>query len=134
MSFEFTLRDEAGIVIDSNVGKQPMSFKSGLDEMLPALEDELLLLEVGEEKSVILPVEKAYGEIKKEKFGHFPVAAIPEKARRPGHKIMARTPEGQDEMVEVVEVNDDSVVVDFNHPLAGMVLQFDVKIISKALL
>lgn len=134
ISFEFTLRLENGQVIDSNVGKEPMSFQSGTGDMLPALEEALIPLQVGETKTVTLPPEKAYGPISDEAFREFPLESIPEEARQVGRKVMSRAPDGTESMVDVVEIRDDKVVLDFNHPLAGQTLCFDVKIIANELL
>ncbi len=87
-------------------------------------------MQVGETKQVILPPEKAYGPVTEKAYKEFPLEAIPEKARQVGHKVMSRTPDGEEIMVEVVAIRDDKIVLDFNHPLAGMTLHFDVKIIS----
>jgi FKBP-type peptidyl-prolyl cis-trans isomerase 2 len=130
ISFEFTLRFEGGEVIDSNVGMEPMSFQSGVGEMLPALEDELIQLNVGESKTVILPSEQAYGPTLEEAYREFPLEAMPEAARQVGRKVMSRAPDGSEEMVEIVDIRGDKAVLDFNHPLAGKTLHFDVKVLA----
>ncbi len=134
ISFEFTLRLDNGEIIDSNVGKEPMSFQSGAGDMLPALEEALIPLQVGETKTVTLAPEKAYGPIVDEAFREFPLEAIPEEARQVGRKVMSRAPDGTEAMVDVVEIRGDKVVLDFNHPLAGQTLCFDVKIVANELL
>jgi len=131
ISFEFTLCDSKDRVIDSNVDKEPMSFKTGCDEMLPALETELIQLEIGEKKRVFLSAEKAYGPIQKSNFRKFPLEYIPEPARQIGRKVMARAQGGNEEMVDVIDIRGDTVVLNFNHPLAGKDLRFDVKIKTK---
>ncbi len=130
IAFEYTLSIGDGEIIDSNVGQTPMFFQTGVDEMLPDLEEALIRMEVGERKQVFIPPERAYGPITEKAHRVFPLASIPEKARRLGHKVMSRTPDGAERMVEVIALRDDKVVLDFNHPLAGQSLHFDVTVIT----
>ena len=130
IAFEYTLSIGDGEIIDSNVGQTPMFFQTGVDELLPDLEEALIGMEVGERKQVLVPPDRAYGPITEEAHRVFPLASIPEKARRIGHKVMSRTRDGAERMVEVIAIRDDKVVLDFNHPLAGHSLHFDVTVIS----
>jgi len=130
VAFEFSLTLENGQEIDSNVGESPMVFQAGAGEMLPALEEELLQLEVGESKTIVLPPEKAYGPIREEAFREFPLEAIPAEARQVGRKVATRGPDGSEQMLDVVEIRGDKVVIDFNHPLAGQTLRFVVKLLA----
>jgi len=130
VAFEFTLTLENGREIDSNVGGNPMVFQAGAGEMLPALEEELLQLEVGERKTIVLPPERAYGPIRKEAFREFPLEAIPAEARQVGRKVATRGPDGSEQLLDVVEIRGDKVVIDFNHPLAGETLHFNVKLLA----
>ena len=130
IAFHFTMRDEKEVVIDSNVGKDPMIFQTGVGEMLPAIEEALLKMDVGITQRVILSPEQAYGEVVKEAYKDFPAKMIPEDARQVGRKIMSRAPDGEERMVDVVAVTDETVTLDFNHPLAGMTLLFDLKVVS----
>lgn len=130
VAFEFTLTLENGREIDSNVGETPMVFQAGAGEMLPALEEELLQLEVGQTKTIVLPPERAYGPIRKEAFREFSLEAIPVEARQVGRKVATRGPDGSEQMLDVVEIRGDKVVIDFNHPLAGQTLRFDVKLLA----
>jgi FKBP-type peptidyl-prolyl cis-trans isomerase SlyD len=131
ISFEFILCYQNGTLIDNNVKKEPMIFRTGANEMLPALEAELIELKVGEKKRVFLSAKKAYGPILEEKFREFPCEAIPEVARQIGRKVMAVSPDGNEEMVDVVDIRGDKIVLNFNHPLAGKDLRFDVTVITK---
>ncbi len=130
IAFEFTLFIEGGQEVDSNVGGEPLIFQVGAGEMMPALEEQLVTMEAGESRSIVLPPEKAYGPILAEAIREFPLASIPEEARAVGRKVMARAPDGSEQMLDVVEIRGDQVALDFNHPLAGETLRFDVKILS----
>ncbi len=131
IGFEYTLSLDNGQVLDSNVGKDPMVFHTGEGEMLPALEEEMLAMKEDESKKITLPPEKAYGPIQQEAFREFPLDAIPEEARQVGRKVMSRSPQGDEQMVDVARIEGDKVILDFNHELAGETLCFDIKIINK---
>lgn len=130
ISFEFTLKNFHGNEIDSNVGGKPMVFQSGVGEMLPALEEELIKLQAGESKQITLPPDQAYGPVTEKAYREFPLNAIPEEAREVGRKVMSRAPDGEELMVDVVEIKGDKVVLDFNHPMAGETLVFDVTVLA----
>ena len=130
IAFEFTMRDEKEVEIDSNVNGEPMVFQTGAGEMMPAVEEALLEMKVGESKRINLAPEQAYGPVTPEAFKEFPLNDIPEAAREVGRKVMSRAPDGDERMVDVVGVTDDTITLDFNHPLAGMNLIFDLKVIS----
>jgi len=130
ISIEFTMSLVSGRKLDSNVGGEPMIFQTGADEMLPALEEILIDMKPGEETSVTLTPDRAYGPVKDEEFREFPLNSIPEEARDVGRKIMCRAPDGTERMVDVTEIRGDKVVLDFNHELAGQSLRFDLKVLS----
>ena len=130
IAFHFTLKDPKGIEIDSNVGKDPMIFQTGTDQMLPALEEVLITMEVGESRSVMIPVAQAYGEVTEKAYKKFPLDSIPAEAREVGRKVCTRSRSGEEETFDVVGIHGDEVTLDFNHPLAGLDLYFDVTIVS----
>lgn len=131
ISFTFSLCYINGQPIDNNIDKAPMCFRTGVNEMLPALEAELIKLEAGESKRIFLSAKNAYGPVLDRKFQKFPLEAIPEQTRQIGRKVMAVSPDGSEEMVDVVDIQDGQVVLNFNHPLAGKDLRFDVTVVSK---
>lgn len=130
IAFEFTMLDAKEVVIDSNVDKEPMVFQSGVGDMMPAVENALLEMQVGESRRIVVPPEEAYGPVTVEGFKDFPIDSVPEEVRQIGRKVMSRAPDGEERMVDVVGVTDDTITLDFNHPLAGMTLFFDLKVIS----
>ncbi len=130
IAFEYTLRLESGEEVDSNIGQEPFVFQTGTDEMLPALEAELIQLQAGETKRVILSPEQAYGQVTTANFKTVPIHLIPEEARTVGRKVASMGPDGSERIVDVVAVRDDTIVLDFNHPLAGKTLHFEVKVLA----
>jgi FKBP-type peptidyl-prolyl cis-trans isomerase 2 len=127
VGFEFTLKLEDGSVVQSNEGAEALTYVHGESQILPALEEQLEGLGVDDRKAVTLAAEEAYGEVKDEAFQEVPVEQIPEDARQVGAQLSA---EGFNGAIRVHEVRSDTVVLDFNHPLAGKDLTFDIHVVS----
>jgi FKBP-type peptidyl-prolyl cis-trans isomerase SlyD len=128
VALEYTLSDEAGTVIESNKGKQPMSYIHGKSQIIPGLEKELSGMKVGEEKKIQIKPEDGYGPVNPDAFQEVPKDKLPPEALKVGTMLMAQGPQGQGIPVRVHEVKDTTVIMDFNHPMAGKTLSFDVKI------
>jgi FKBP-type peptidyl-prolyl cis-trans isomerase SlyD len=128
VSLEYTLSDEAGTVIESNKGKQPMSYIHGKSQIIPGLEKELSGMKVGEEKKIQVKPEDGYGPVNPDAFQEVPKDKLPPEALKVGTMLMAQGPQGQGIPVRVHEIKDTTVIMDFNHPMAGKTLSFDVKI------
>jgi FKBP-type peptidyl-prolyl cis-trans isomerase SlyD len=128
VSFDYTLTDDDGRVIDSNKGKPPMSYTHGKGEIIPGLEKELNGMAVGAEKKVKVKPEEGYGPIDPKAFQEIPKEKLPPEALNVGTVLTAQGPQGQGIPVRVHEIKEQTVIMDFNHPLAGKTLSFDVKI------
>ena len=128
VSMEYTLTDDAGAVIDSNVGKEPLTFIEGAGQIVKGLERELNGLKVGDQKKIQVKPEDGYGVPDKNAFHEIPRDKIPPEGQKPGAMLMTKAPDGRTIPMRVHEVKDKTVVVDLNHPLAGKTLNFDVKI------
>jgi FKBP-type peptidyl-prolyl cis-trans isomerase 2 len=131
IAFEFTVFDGDGEQLGSNVGENPRVFEAGANEVLPALEQELVEMEEGESRSITLSPENAYGPIQDDAFNEFPLDSIPEEARQVGRKVTGRTPDGREEDFNVVSLRGDKVVLDMNHPMAGRTLRFEIKVLHR---
>lgn len=130
IAFYFTMSLASGKELDSNRGGEPMVFQSGIGEMLPAVEEQLVSMEPGQAATIILPPERAYGPVLEQEMRRFPLNQIPDEARQVGRKIMARSPSGEERMLDIVAIEGDEVVIDFNHDLAGQTLKFDLEVVS----
>jgi FKBP-type peptidyl-prolyl cis-trans isomerase SlyD len=128
VALEYTLSDESGTVIESNKGKQPMSYIHGKSQIIPGLEKELSGMKVGEEKKIQVQPEDGYGPINPDAFQEVPKDKLPPEALKVGAMLMAQGPRGQGISVRVHEIKDTTVIMDFNHPMAGKTLSFDVKV------
>jgi FKBP-type peptidyl-prolyl cis-trans isomerase SlyD len=128
VSIEYTLTDDQGNVIDTNVGKEPLTFIQGAGQIVSGLEKELQGLKAGDRKKVQVEPEDGYGMPSQRAFQELPRETIPAEAQKAGVSLMAKGPDGRAIPIRVHEVKEKTVVVDFNHPLAGKTLNFDVKI------
>ena len=128
VSVEYTLTDDGGAVIDTNVGKEPLTFIEGAGQIVKGLEQELLGLKVGDQKKVRVKPEEGYGLSDPAAFQEIPRDKILPEGQKPGAMLMSKAPDGRTIPIRVHEVKDKTVVVDLNHPLAGKTLNFDVKI------
>ena len=128
VSFDYTLSDQDGKVLETSQGKQPMTYTHGKGEIIPGLEKELSGMKAGEEKKVQVKPEDGYGPINPQAFQEVPKEKLPPEALKVGTVLMAQGPQGQGIPVRVHEIKDTTVIMDFNHPMAGKTLSFDVKI------
>ena len=128
VAFDYTLTDESGTVIDSSKGKEPMHYVHGKGQIIPGLEKELAGMPVGGEKKVTVKPEDGYGPVNPQAFQESPKDKLPPDALKVGTVLTATGPQGQSVPVRVHEVKENTVIMDFNHPLAGKTLLFAVKI------
>ena len=121
VSFHYTLRSEAGEVLDSSVGKAPLTYLHGYQPLsIAGLEEELSGRDVGQEFAVELAPAQAFGEYDPQKVQLVPREAFPPTTElQEGTRYTATTPEGKPLSFAVVEIQPEEVAVDFNHPLAG---------------
>ena len=130
VKFDYTLKIDGQVVETSN-GKEPLEYTQGEGKIIPGLESRLVGLTVGEEKSVIIPAAEAYGEINEEAYREVPKTSLPEGfVPEAGMVLEIKAPDESIVPVVVWEVKEESIVLNFNHPLAGKTLQFDIKIVS----
>ena len=130
VSIEYTLTLDDGTTADTNVGDEPLVYSQGHQEILPALEEALVGLEVGSTKKVTLTAEEGYGLVEPDGFQEVEPDMVPEDARTVGTMLVASDPDGNEQPIRVHEVGEDKIVLDFNHPLAGQALKFDIKIVA----
>jgi FKBP-type peptidyl-prolyl cis-trans isomerase SlyD len=126
--FDYTLKDEAGAVLDTSEGREPLTYVHGRREIIPGLERELAGMRAGEEKDVVLQPADAYGPVDPSALAEVPKRMVPPEALVPGTELVARGPDGESRVVRVKEVRAESVVLDLNHPLAGKTLHFHVRV------
>jgi FKBP-type peptidyl-prolyl cis-trans isomerase SlyD len=121
---------EAGTdtVIDSNKGAQPLEFITGKGQIIPGLEKELVGMKEGESKKIVVPAAEAYGEVNPEAKQTLPREQFEGIDLKKGMALYGQGEDGQTVQVTVVDFDDNTVTIDFNHPLAGKDLEFDVTV------
>jgi FKBP-type peptidyl-prolyl cis-trans isomerase SlyD len=128
VSIEYTLSLDSGEEIDKSEPGKPLGFISGVGQIIPGLEKQLEGKESGESMKVVVEAKDGYGEYNEEAVRDIPRQSFPEGMEiEPGMVFQANGPQGPTS-IRVKELKDDAVVGDFNHPLAGENLNFDVKI------
>ncbi|RKQ63336.1 FKBP-type peptidyl-prolyl cis-trans isomerase SlyD [Thermovibrio guaymasensis] len=128
---EYTLTDPSGNVIDSTQGREPFTFTTGQSEVIPGFEREVAEMEEGQEKTFTLQPSEAYGERREELVEKVPRQALQGLELYEGQVLQGTTPDGRAFLVRVVSFNESEVVLDHNHPLAGVPLTFKVKVLRK---
>ena len=130
VTMDYTLTVD-GKVIDSSKEHGPFTYTQGNGEIIPGLEKGIAGMQVGEEKEIVVSPADAYGEINPQNFREVKRSTLPPNIKpKAGMMLQARTANGKVIPVKIAKVNKDTVVLDFNHPLAGKTLKFDVKILS----
>lgn len=120
-----------GQVFDSSEGKEPLEFTLGKGQLIPGFEKGLIDMKLNEKKTITIAKEQAYGEIRDDlkrevKRSELPQDLTPEV----GMGLVSTSPDGQETNLHVVEVKDESIVLDGNHPLAGKDLIFDLEVVG----
>lgn len=130
VAFHYTLTNDAGDVVDSSEGREPLVYLHGAGNIIPGLEKQLEGHKAGDSLQAHVEAADAYGEKNPQMVQQVPAAAFQGVENvEPGMQFQAQTEQGP-LMVTVVGVEGDTVTVDGNHPLAGQALNFDVAIDS----
>ncbi len=128
VSLHFTGFLDNGNVFDTSEGKTPISFKLGSDEVIPGFNEGIMGMEIGEVRRIEIPPERGYGIYHDDliqKFSHTNF----EGGVSEGLTVHGMV-EGEMLTGTILDVAKEHVLVDFNHPLAGEKLTFEVKLIS----
>jgi FKBP-type peptidyl-prolyl cis-trans isomerase 2 len=130
ISIEYTLRLDDQSVVDTNVGSDPLTYIHGTQQIVAGLERALEGMEVGESKQVEVTPEESYGIPDANAFREVRKDHVPQEAMHVGAQLQGRSQSGQVVYARVAQLKDETVVIDFNHPLAGKTLHFDVKVLD----
>jgi len=130
VSIHYTLKNPAGEVIDSSEGNDPLMYLHGASNIIPGLEKELLGKQTGDKLNVTVQPDEGYGQVHQEMVQEVPRDAFQGVDDiQVGQRFEAESNQGPISVV-VTAVTDDTVTVDGNHPLAGIVLSFDVEVVD----
>jgi FKBP-type peptidyl-prolyl cis-trans isomerase SlyD len=130
VTLEYTVKLEDQSVVDTNVGGEPLKVTQGRHELIPGLEKALEGMAPGEKKNVTVAPPEAYGSVDPKAFQEVDKNMVPTEARKVGAQLEGKTADGRKVFPRISEVKNDTIVLDFNHPLAGKTLHFDVKVLD----
>lgn len=124
-----TLTD--GSEFDSSAGRDPLEFTIGSGQIIPGLEKEIEGMKVGDRNTVTVAADEAYGPHRPEGVQEVPRSNIPETIDLAvGTQLQGMTPDGRQMNLTVIELSDETVTLDANHPLAGKDLVFEVELVE----
>lgn len=132
VEIDYTLKNDNGDIIDSSDGVGSLSFIMGKKNIIPGLEAEIAKKVVGDSFNVTVLPKDAYGERNDSMVQSVPRAQFGDDADKIqlGSQFQVQDQSGQPLLVQVVDLKDDEIVLDANHPMAGETLHFEVKILS----
>jgi FKBP-type peptidyl-prolyl cis-trans isomerase SlyD len=129
ITFHYTLRDPAGRVVDTSRGGEPTAFVEGAGQIIEGLEEELLQMQAGEKREIVVPTEKAYGLRDEELIQKVPRDRLPVADLKVGDQFQTG-PDRHAPVVTVLAIEGQEVLLDANHPLAGLELYFEAELMA----
>ncbi len=131
VSIDYTLKDDEGNLLDSSEGNAPLAYLHGKGNIIPGLENELEGKQTGDSLSVRVEPKEGYGErndaltqvVPRQMFQGTDTIEV-------GMQFHAADEQGNTQVITVTAVDGDDITVDGNHPLAGVALNFDVKVVD----
>ncbi|HKZ47937.1 MAG TPA: peptidylprolyl isomerase [Thermoplasmata archaeon] len=122
---------DGGEEFDSNRGGEALPFRVGAGEVIAGFEEAVRGMRPGERKTFTLPPEQAYGERDEEMVVEIPRASMPEGEVAKGMAVRFKLPDDGEEVDgTIVSLDAERVLVDFNHPLAGKALTFEIEVVG----
>lgn len=122
-----------GSTFDSSAGREPLEFELGSGMVIPGFDVGVTGMVIGEKKTINIPAAEAYGEKNEEMILEFPKAQFPaDMTPEVGMQLNMSNSQGQSFPVVIVEVKEEVVMLDANHPLAGKELIFDLELVEIA--
>ena len=131
VAIDYVLKLDTGDMVDASPDGQPLEFLQGHGQIIPGLERALRGLAVGDEKEVVVEPHEGYGELDPDAYEVVPLEAFPpELSLEPGLTLQVQSSDGEPMLAAVAEIRPDTALLDFNHPLAGERLYFQVRVAS----
>lgn len=120
-----------GQIFDTSEGKEPIEFTLGQGRLIPGFEKGLLNMKLNEKKTLNIAKEDAYGEVNEQLIQEVAKKDLPQDMEpQVGMGLVSKAPDGSEMNLMVVEVKQDAIVIDGNHPLAGRDLVFDIEVVA----
>jgi FKBP-type peptidyl-prolyl cis-trans isomerase 2 len=131
VKINYTGKLEDGNVFDSSHNRPPLDFVVGNGDVMPGIENGVIGMEVGDTKTIEILTEEAFGPRRKELVAEVMKGDIPNHITPSiGQRLQIRMPDDQNITVTITEMNEDTVTLDANHPLAGYTLLFDIELVE----
>lgn len=131
VKIHYTGKLQDGTVFDSSRDREPLEFTVGEGQLISGFENAVDGMEEGEEKSVTLKPDEAYGQPREELVAEFKKSDFPDHINPQEGMMLQLKNENQQPMnVQVTDVSDEKVTLDGNHPLAGKDLTFDIELVE----
>jgi FKBP-type peptidyl-prolyl cis-trans isomerase SlyD len=128
LSFNYTLKDTKGQVLDASTDG-PLAFLEGSQQIIPALEEQISGMLIGQKKNVKLAAKDAYGEVEAKMVMEVPKKEVAHLQIEVGSFLQLQLQDSV-KVVRITKITDDTVTLDGNHPLAGQDLEFDVELVD----
>lgn len=129
----YTGKLDDGTIFDSSEGKEPISFEVGKHQVIPGFEKAVVGMALNEEKEILIKKDEAYGSYKKELVQEIPKTNFPSNiTASKGMVVQLKNEQGQTILAKITDVSDSSITFDFNHPLAGKELHFEIRLVEVA--
>jgi len=125
----YTGKLTTGEVFDSSEGREPLKFQVGSGQIIPGFEEAVLGKQPGDKVTINIQPENAYGQVREDLFVKVPLDKMPGEVQV-GQSLQAVGDDNRPVQVVVKEVNEDHIVIDGNHPLAGKELVFDIEVVD----
>ena len=129
ISLEYTLKTENDEVIDTNLGKAPLTYTHGTHQIIQGVEAAVDGMEIGQAKQAVVPPREGYGDPDPSAFHEVPKDQLPH-GIEVGTQLHGTDSNGREIRPIVSAIKDQTVLLDFNHPLAGKTLYFDLKVVN----
>lgn len=127
---DYSMTLDNGELIDTTKDTTPLTYSQGKGEIIASLEKKMLGMDKGETFEVAVPAAEGFGESDPDALIEVLKNDLPPEALKTGAELQAEGPQGQSIEGRVVEIKENSAIVDFNHPLAGKTLNFSVTIVD----
>jgi peptidylprolyl isomerase len=128
----YTGKLDDGSVFDSSEGRDPLEFQLGGGQVIPGFEQAVEGMSPGDERSVTIAADEAYGPRRDELVLVVPRAELPAEMQPEVGQQLQLSQEGQSFIVTVADVNESEIILDANHPLAGEALTFELQLVDIA--
>jgi FKBP-type peptidyl-prolyl cis-trans isomerase 2 len=120
-----------GQVFDSSLERDPLEVKIGAGSLIPGFEKGLLNMEPKQKKTIVIAKEDAYGEKRKELFQSVKKSDLPKDLEpKVDMSLLSTNTDGTEKQLRVAQVNENDIIVDANHPLAGEDLTFELELVE----